>query len=89
MRPFESTFQIYCASDPILDAWRGACKWANSPKMSKYAVKKAEYEEYGGEYIKECSISNRYYATPAEHKEKIQTKKEMGDTKEGDMGSGD
>ena len=64
MRPFQSQFAIYKAKNPVQDAWYGAKKWALSETFPKYSVTRAEYEEKGGEYLKESSISNRYFPTP-------------------------
>lgn len=65
MRPFQSTFKVTRADDPILDAWRGAAKWGSNKDLFKDgAITKADYLERGGEYLKEHVASNRYYPTP-------------------------
>jgi actin-related protein 5 len=40
------------AQDPLLDAWKGAAKWASEDASKKYFVTKADFLEKGGEYIK-------------------------------------
>jgi actin-related protein 5 len=40
------------AGDPILDAWRGAARWAGEASSTKYFVTRAEFQEKGGEYLK-------------------------------------
>jgi len=65
MRPFESTFKVNCAKDPVLDGWNGMREWAADGYNQKYLfITKSEYEEKGGEYLKEHSASNKYYPSP-------------------------
>ena len=64
MRPFQSTFSVTIASNPVLDAWYGARKWSVSPALSLYSITKADYEEKGPEYLKEHCASNIYYPSP-------------------------
>ncbi|KAK3087425.1 hypothetical protein FSP39_005792 [Pinctada imbricata] len=64
LRPFKSKFNLSVANNPILDAWYGARQWALSPTLPIYSVTKEEYEEKGGEYLKENVTSNRYIPTP-------------------------
>ena len=64
MRPFQSTFNVRTAANPLMDSWYGACKWALSPTFDSHCITKADYEEKGGEYLKESCISNRYFPTP-------------------------
>ncbi|XP_069608437.1 actin-related protein 5 [Ranitomeya imitator] len=63
MRPFGSTFHVSLAAHPVLDAWQGASEWAlqNLEKEEGWISRK-EYEEMGGEYLKEHVASNRYTA---------------------------
>ncbi|XP_048777578.1 actin-related protein 5-like [Ostrea edulis] len=68
MRPFQSTFNVSIANNPILDAWSGARKLALSPLLTTSSITKAEYEEKGSEYMKEHCASNRYFQTPASNK---------------------
>lgn len=62
VRPFGSRLCVSAARD-VLDAWHGARCWAASPALSEAAVTLAEYNEMGGEYLKEHSASNRYVPT--------------------------
>ena len=64
MCPFKSSFSVAVANQPVLDAWCGARKWATQPDFNDYVMTKAEYEEKGGEWIKEHFVTNRYYPTP-------------------------
>ncbi|XP_063421405.1 actin-related protein 5-like isoform X1 [Mytilus trossulus] len=64
MRPFQSMFSVTRAVDPVLDAWKGARKFAISPDRSVYSITKADYTEMGGEYLKEHFLSNRYFPSP-------------------------
>ncbi|XP_069508471.1 actin-related protein 5 [Ambystoma mexicanum] len=61
MRPFQSTFQVNMASNPILDTWYGARDWALEHMDDEEGwITRLEYEEKGGEYLKEHSASNMY-----------------------------
>ncbi|KAL5012354.1 hypothetical protein ScPMuIL_010905 [Solemya velum] len=64
MRPFQSTFGVYTAENPVIDSWYGAQKWSKSPQFAVHSVSRAEYEEKGGEYLKASHISNWYTPTP-------------------------
>lgn len=64
-------YEIFIASDvfstvnPVLDAWNGARKWARSlNNLQAVSVTREEYDEKGGEYLKEHFASNRYVPTP-------------------------
>ena len=52
--PAESPLRIRRAKDPVLDAWRGAARWAGSSAWKAAAVTREEYAEKGLEYIKVC-----------------------------------
>lgn len=64
MRPFQSTFGVKIAKDPSLDAWNGARKFANSHNLQKFQITRADYNENGGEYVKEYFASNVFFPTP-------------------------
>ncbi|CAG8590260.1 2060_t:CDS:10, partial [Funneliformis mosseae] len=51
--PSDASLKIVHAKDPVLDAWRGAALWANTEDFYKYAVTRQEYQECGGDYLKE------------------------------------
>jgi actin-related protein 5 len=73
LRPFKSTFKIKIAKDPSLDAWNGARKFAsNSNNLQNYLISRADYNEFGGEYVKEFYASNRYFPTPTAIVEKFE-----------------
>ncbi|KAI8581791.1 hypothetical protein K450DRAFT_231201 [Umbelopsis ramanniana AG] len=50
--------RVKTASNPTEDAWRGAAEFSMNDEFSKLSISKAEYEEYGGEYIKEHGLGN-------------------------------
>ncbi|OCT60574.1 actin-related protein 5 [Xenopus laevis] len=59
MRPFGSSFQVSLASRPVLGAWHGASGWAlQNVDCEEGWVSRKEYEEMGGEYLKEHKASN-------------------------------
>ncbi|XP_068768464.1 actin-related protein 5 isoform X5 [Struthio camelus] len=61
MRPFQSSFQVHLASSPILDAWYGARDWAVEYMTREEGwITRKDYEEKGGEYLKEHCASNVY-----------------------------
>ncbi|XP_050975850.1 actin-related protein 5 isoform X2 [Labeo rohita] len=59
IRPFQSHFKVSLAQRPALDAWYGACEWAltNSAEAQGW-ISRHDYEENGGEYLKEHCASN-------------------------------
>lgn len=61
VRPFESTFNINLASDPTLDAWRGASEFGRVAPPSSY-ITRADYLEHGADYFAEHCASNRRFA---------------------------
>ena len=63
-RPFKSDITIRLASDPVNGSWKGARQWYVDADRSKYAITKAMYDEFGGEYFIEHELSNGYYKTP-------------------------
>jgi actin-related protein 5 len=50
--PAGSPLNIRRASDPILDAWKGAAGWVGTPEYKTATVTKAEWLEKGADYIK-------------------------------------
>ncbi|XP_063153249.1 actin-related protein 5 isoform X3 [Candoia aspera] len=61
MRPFQSSFQVHLASNPVLDAWYGARDWAlEYMNRDEGWITRKDYEEKGGEYLKEHCASNVY-----------------------------
>ncbi|CDS05618.1 hypothetical protein LRAMOSA08146 [Lichtheimia ramosa] len=56
--PVGTSFQVKRAENPLLDAWKGAAMIAKESGYRQYAVTRKEYEEYGGEYIKEHGLGN-------------------------------
>lgn len=65
-RPFQSKICVKIASDPAFGSWKGARKWCMDADRSEYAMTKAKYEEFGGDYLFEHQISNRFYRTPTQ-----------------------
>lgn len=53
--------QVHLASSPILDAWYGARDWAlEYMNREEGWITRKDYEEKGGEYLKEHCASNVY-----------------------------
>ncbi|KAI9719707.1 MAG: Nuclear actin-protein involved in chromatin remodeling [Chrysothrix sp. TS-e1954] len=50
--PAEAPMKVRKAKDPILDAWKGAAKWASSDASKSAFVSRAEYMEKGSDYLK-------------------------------------
>lgn len=64
IRPFETSFKINTAENVSLDGWYGARNFGASSNLSEYLITRKEYEEQGGEYLKEHSASNFYHKSP-------------------------
>lgn len=61
MRPFQSSFQVQLASNPVLDAWYGARDWALDHLDNEDVwITRKDYEEKGGGYLREHCASNVY-----------------------------
>ncbi|MBN3280352.1 ARP5 protein, partial [Polyodon spathula] len=61
IRPFQSHFQVSMASNPVLDAWYGARDWALLyTDREEGWITRSDYEEKGGEYLKEHCASNTF-----------------------------
>ncbi|TKA31961.1 hypothetical protein B0A50_01206 [Salinomyces thailandicus] len=56
--PADVVLGLRKAKDPSLDAWKGAARWAGTPGSRQAFVSKREWEEKGGEYIKEHDLGN-------------------------------
>lgn len=53
--------QVHLASSPVLDAWYGARDWAVEYMAREEGwITRKDYEEKGGEYLKEHCASNVY-----------------------------
>ncbi|KAF2019687.1 actin-like ATPase domain-containing protein [Aaosphaeria arxii CBS 175.79] len=59
--PAEETLKVRRAKDSVLDAWKGAAKWAANSKSKQYFVSRSEFMEKGGDYLKEHDCGNAYY----------------------------
>lgn len=46
--------------DVLTAPWRGMANWASTEAFAKAGVTRAEYDEMGGEYIKEHAWGNRF-----------------------------
>lgn len=70
---------VRTAKDPVLDAWRGAAKFAETGgRVFKDAcITKAEYEEMGNGYIKEHAFGNVFYPTPILSAADLELKKKL------------
>ncbi|KAJ6023705.1 hypothetical protein N7540_004502 [Penicillium herquei] len=56
--PIDMEFNTRHASDPVLDAWKGAAQWASGADWGRSSVTRQEYLEKGSEYIKEHDLGN-------------------------------
>ncbi|XP_031488333.1 actin-related protein 5 isoform X1 [Nymphaea colorata] len=52
LRPFGSSIRIVKASDPILDAWRGAAHYAASGQFSEQTFTRQDYYEKGEDWLR-------------------------------------
>jgi actin-related protein 5 len=50
--PADAELVVRRASDPLLDAWKGAAGWAGSAAWKEAKITKEEYQEKGADYIK-------------------------------------
>ncbi|XP_055625059.1 actin-related protein 5 [Toxorhynchites rutilus septentrionalis] len=64
MLPFQSVFNLRIVTNPTLDGWKGASKFATSEVFKKSLITRQTYDECGGEYLKEHPASNVYFPTP-------------------------
>ena len=56
--PAEQELVVRRANDAVLDAWRGAAKWAGKKENRTNFITRAEFMEKGGDYIKEHNAGN-------------------------------
>ncbi|KAL4864322.1 hypothetical protein BDV12DRAFT_176316 [Aspergillus spectabilis] len=56
--PYGAQLNVRRASDPILDAWKGAAQWASGSGLAKASISREEYLEKGSEYLKEHDLGN-------------------------------
>ena len=64
IRPFGSNFRVSIAKNANLDSWYGARDFGLSGNLTDFLVSRRDYEEKGGEYLKEHSASNTYTRSP-------------------------
>jgi len=58
--PAGAPFKVRQANDSVLDAWKGAAKWASSANSRQAFVTRADFLEKGGDYLKEHDLGNAY-----------------------------
>lgn len=56
--PVGAPLKVRTAKDPITDPWKGMQMWSSTEECESSYVTKAEYDEYGPEYIKEHGLGN-------------------------------
>nr|POE89845.1 actin-like protein arp5 [Quercus suber] len=56
--PAELELGVRRAKDPVLDAWKGAARWAATPESRQAFVSKEEYLEKGSDYLREHNLGN-------------------------------
>jgi hypothetical protein len=57
-QPFQASISVTVAAQPHLDAWRGGARWAATDSFASALVTRAEYAEYGPDYLHEHAASN-------------------------------
>lgn len=50
--PIDAAMHLRQATDPLLDAWRGAAQWSNEPTFRQALVTRQDYDEKGSDYMK-------------------------------------
>lgn len=50
--PADAQLRVRKADDPVLDAWKGAAKWASEAANRSNFITRADFMEKGGDYIK-------------------------------------
>lgn len=58
--PVDVQIGVRKAKDPLLDAWKGAARWASSKESRSSFVTREEFQEKGGDYIREHNLGNVY-----------------------------
>ncbi|KAK5169474.1 Nuclear actin-protein involved in chromatin remodeling [Saxophila tyrrhenica] len=56
--PVDVSLSVRKAKDPVLDAWKGAARWAGSDEGRRGGVTREEWREMGGEYMREHRLGN-------------------------------
>lgn len=64
VRPFKSAIDVNVVDNPAHSSWIGARSWWTEDDRTSAVITKSDYEERGGEYLKEHTLSNKYYPTP-------------------------
>ncbi|XP_049775222.1 actin-related protein 5 isoform X3 [Schistocerca cancellata] len=62
--PFKSVVNVRVAVDPALDPWYGARDFAASELLKEALVTRQDYEERGGEFLREHAASNPFFPSP-------------------------
>jgi actin-related protein 5 len=55
--PVSSALNIVRPADQF-DAWRGMAKWSRTDTMGRALITRAEYEEFGADYLKVHGLGN-------------------------------
>ncbi|XP_042378950.1 actin-related protein 5-like isoform X1 [Zingiber officinale] len=56
LRPYLSPLKVVRASDPVLDAWRGASRYANSPHFTLQTISIQDYYEKGESLLRQYQM---------------------------------
>nr|DAD26458.1 TPA_asm: hypothetical protein HUJ06_027926 [Nelumbo nucifera] len=56
IRPFQSPIRVVRASDPVLDAWRGAASYAAAPLFLRQTFSRQDYYEKGEDWLRRYHI---------------------------------
>ena len=62
--PVNISKRIRQASDPLLDAWKGAAQWSKGPEFHQDLVTRQEYSEKGSEYMK---VGKSFFSALSNH----------------------
>ncbi|KAK9462433.1 uncharacterized protein V1516DRAFT_710270 [Lipomyces oligophaga] len=61
--PVGTDINVRRADNALLDTWKGMRKWISDAQNQKlYSVTKADYEEFGGDYLKEHRLGNMAFS---------------------------
>lgn len=64
VRPFMSSIGVHVVDNPAYSSWIGARNWWTAADRTSAAITKKEYDEHGGDFLREHSLSNTFYPTP-------------------------
>ena len=63
----DATMHVRQATDPLLDAWRGAAQWSREPTFRQSLVTRQDYDEKGFHYIRVRQHDAREHRSQHQH----------------------